>query len=307
LDGVRVGDALLAALGAIWQEQNPFFQWELSGSPSPTPDFKLPSLTAPSGVGADVTWDTFDSFDPSIIDDGVFDVAALDPQVAGYSAQQIADQTGFSAQGTVFETGDGRVGYADADRRSLNAQDGFITLPSSVLERQGFSVSSDIADLVNQVTVEFDGGVVTDSDDVSVGLFGPQQETLNTILADQSNAESLAAEYLLRHSAPSRILDELSLSLLNVDDSLRDELLTVNVNDAVAVTGLPSKVGFNLFQGFVEGYTFVFDRFDVRLRLNVSELFFSVGDPRWSQLADSLAWQDVGAGVTWEDSRSLVG
>jgi hypothetical protein len=96
------------------------------------------------------------------------------------------------------------------------------------------------------------------------------------------------------------------MSLLNPDGPTRDGLLAVNVNDAIAVTGIPSKAGLAQFQGFVEGLTFVASQFDVRLRLDVSELFFSVGDPRWSQIAGTLEWLDVGASTTWEDSRSLV-
>lgn len=306
LDGARVGSALLAGLGAVWNESNPFLQWEVDPVPPPTPDFKLPVLTDPSGVGVGVTWATFDAVDPALFDPGVFDVAALTAETAGYGAQDVVNTTGFSAQGIVFETGDGRVGYADANRRALNAQAGSVTIPIALLERDGFSVSSDIADLVNEVIVEFAGGVAIETDAISVGLFGPQSETLTTILADSTNAEQLAAEHLLRHSAPSRILDQVSLSLLNTDGTLRDDLLAVNVNDAVALTGVPGKVGFTQFQGFVEGLTFTFDRFDVRLRLDVSELFFSVGEPRWAQLAASLVWNDVSATVRWEDSRSLV-
>ena len=306
LDGARVAAALTAGLGATWQETNPFLQWQLAGSPTPTPDYKLPGLSDPSEVDPAATWATYDAVDPSLIDDGVFNVAALPVADAGYGAQSVVNETAFSAEGILFETADGRVGYADADRRALNAGAGYLELPAAVLERDGFSLSSDLSDLVNQVIVEYAGGAVTESDSISIGLYGTQERTLSTVLADLSNAETLAAAYLLRHSLPSRILDQLSMSLLNPDGPTRDGLLAVNVNDAIAVTGIPSKAGLAQFQGFVEGLTFVASQFDVRLRLDVSELFFSVGDPRWSQIAGTLEWLDVGASTTWEDSRSLV-
>lgn len=306
LDGARVGAALIAGLGATWQETNPFLQWQLAVPPAPTPDYKLPVLSDPSEVDSSVTWATYDAVDPALVDDGVFDVAALAAADAGYSAQTVVNETAFSAEGIVFETADGRVGYADADRRALNAGAGYLSLPADVLDRDGFSLSSDLSDLVNQVVVEYEGGAVTDSDATSIGLYGTQERTIKTILSDVSNAETFASEYLVRHSTPSRVLDQLSLSLLNPADGVRDGLLSVNVNDAIAVTGVPSRVGLAQFQGFVEGLSFTLDRFDVRLRLDVSELFFSVGDPRWSQIAGTLEWNDVGAAVRWEDSRSLV-
>ena len=51
--------------------------------------------------------------DPSIIDAGVFQIAALGTADAGYSALSLLTGAAQSAEGVVFETRDGKIGYAD--------------------------------------------------------------------------------------------------------------------------------------------------------------------------------------------------
>jgi hypothetical protein len=103
-----------------------------------------------------VTWATVDpGFDPALIDGGVYGLVALGSADAGYSALQVVQDAGASAKGLLFETADGFVGYADADRRPANAAAGFLDVPFAVLDVGGVSVSSSLADLTNRVSVEY--------------------------------------------------------------------------------------------------------------------------------------------------------
>ena len=91
--------------------------------------------------------------DPTIIDDGVFDLAALEADDAGYGALELLRESAASAQGVVFETPDGRVGYENADRRFTEAD--FLQIPFGQVQVGGLSVSSALGDVTNVVTVEF--------------------------------------------------------------------------------------------------------------------------------------------------------
>jgi hypothetical protein len=171
---------------------------------------------------------------------------------------------------------------------------------------QGLRVLSQLADITNVVTVEFDGGAVTEQDTASIVEFGRYETDIRTQLANQSNAEVRAEEFLLRHAIPAVNLEELPVNLLAVGDSLRDGLLAAGPNDFVEVTGIPARVGFTSFRGFVEGLTFSVGEFEARLSLLVSDRRLSVGSQRWGQVADTIAWQDVDATLVWQDAREVT-
>jgi hypothetical protein len=152
LDGARVSAAVSAGLSSAWEE--------------------VGSVTW-GGVDATLTYETFDpGVDLALIDAGVFQIAALGTADAGYNALQVAQDAATSAEGVLFETGDGFIGYADSDRRFTSALAGFDDLPFDQVSAGGVSVSQKFADVTNRVTVEFDGGAVTRTSIQSVSDFG---------------------------------------------------------------------------------------------------------------------------------------
>jgi hypothetical protein len=287
LDGDRVRRAVELGLAQQWEE--------------------VPFSVTWASVGTAVTWETWDGeYDSALIDDGVFTLAALGSADGGYNALSVAQDAGFSGEGILFETAGGRVGYADADRRFANEQAGALEVPAGLLDVQGLRVLSQLADISNVVTVEFDGGAVTEQDTASIVEFGRYETDIRTQLANQSNAEVRAEEFLLRHAIPAVNLEELPVNLLSVGDGLRDGLLAAGPNDFVEVTGIPARVGFTSFRGFVEGLTFSVGEFEARLSLLVSDRRLSVGSQRWGQVADTIAWQDVDATLVWQDAREVT-
>lgn len=287
LDGERVRRAVELGLAQQWEE--------------------VPFATTWVSVGTAVTWETWDGqYDPALIDDGVFTLAALGSADGGYNALSVAQDAGFSGEGVLFETAGGRVGYADADRRFANEQAGALVVPAGQLDVQGLRVLSQLADISNVVTVEFDGGAVTEQDLDSIVEFGRYETDILTQLVDQSNAEVRAEEFLLRHALPAVNVEELPVNLLAVGDGLRDGLLAAGPNDFVEVTGVPARVGFTSFRGFVEGLTLSVGEFEARLSLLVSDRRLSVGSQRWGQVADTIAWQDVDATLVWQDAREVT-
>jgi hypothetical protein len=241
--------------------------------------------------------------DPSIIDAGVFQISALGTAEAGYSALSLLKETAQSAEGVIFETRDGKIGYADSDSRF--AETDFLTLPFSSVQVGGLSVASNLADITNVVTVEYEGGAVTETDEVSIGVFGEQDTRLTTSLALEATAEAFAELFLTRHSTPSISLGRLSFHLRNIDPDIREALLEANTNRGITLTGLPARLGFRTFTGFIEGIDLRFSEYDAEIGLLVSDLVLSTGDIRWSVVPPLLIWDDVDPTLEWQDARSL--
>jgi hypothetical protein len=241
--------------------------------------------------------------DPSIIDAGVFQIAALGTADAGYSALSLLTDTAQSAEGVVFETRDGKIGYADSDRRF--GETDFLELPFAQVQVGGLSVASNLADITNVVTVEFDGGAVTRTEDTSIDVFGEQDTRLSTSLALEATAEQFADLFLTRHSTPSISLGRLSFNLRNMDPDIREQLLEANTNRGIVLTGLPARLGFPRFTGFIEGIDLRFSEFEAEIGLLVSDAVLSTGDIRWSVVPATLIWDDVDATLEWQDARSL--
>ena len=282
-DGDRVLAAVSSGLAASWEEVGFDVSWS----------------------SVDTSFETFDGFDTALIDPGVYTLAALGSADGGYNALQVAQDAGFSGEGVLFETADGRIGYADADRRAANEVAGFLDIPTGQLAVDGLGVSQQLADITNRVTVEFDGGAVTDDDAFSIVQFGLFESQIKTDLVNQSNAEARASDFLFTHAAPQDVLDGLNINLLAVGTALRDALLDVNTNDAVSLSQVPSKVGFTRFEGFVEGLSLSVDSFRADLSLIVSDKSLSVGSIRFGQVGGTVTWDSVGTAVAWSDARSL--
>jgi hypothetical protein len=258
-----------------------------------------------------VTWETVDpGFDADLIDPGVFDLTALPAADSGYSALTVTSDAGQSAKGVLFETPSGFIGYADADRRPANLAAGPLQVPYQRVAADGLSFSSSLSDVTNRVTVEYGTDqAVTEEDTFSIGRFGLLHTTLDTILLNQTNAEARADDFLFAHSRPATELQQLTVNLRDdLPDTLRDNLLTVNTNAAVRVTGLPIKVGLGdtRFSGFVEGVRITVSDFEANLTLFVSDELLSFGSVLWGQVTATIDWQDVNATLTWADARRVT-
>jgi hypothetical protein len=280
-DGERIAAALEAGLGATWEEL-PYTAWE--------------------DIPAGLTWVTFSGgFDPDLIDPGLFDLIALDAQDGGYTALEVATEASRSGQGYLYETTDGLVGWENADERGTATD--FYDIPASLLLAADVSVRTSLADIVNQVDVTFDGGVATDSDADSIPIYGRWERRITTLLANQSNAEQYAADYIRRHAFPAVNLESVVIRLDGLDDTLADELLDLDLNGPVNLDDVPATFGLPFLPGFIEGLNWRIDAHRTELQLFVSDANLSTGDLRWSQIGSNLTWEDLPTTLTWQDWR----
>ena len=286
LDGDRILELVEAGLSASWEEVGG--TWATVREP-------------------DTTWATFDpDFDASRIDTpGVFDIAALPADPAGYNPLSQAYLTAISGRGVLFDTADGFIAYADADRRELAAQAGYLPLPAAALTAQ-LTTTSAASDIVNRVSVTFEGGAIIVEDTFSIISFGVLAREFQTNLADAGQATAWGVDYIEDHAGPIINLREVGIRLDGLTDgALRDALLAIDVGSPVVLEQLPATLGVTQLPAFVEGVNWLVDRDTVELRLNLSDAALSIGSIRWGLVPDTLRWEDVNATLTFEQARRL--
>jgi hypothetical protein len=285
-DGDRVEALMFEGLAATWEE------------------------TGGTWAQQSGTWETFDpGLDPNRIDQpGVFDLAALDPAVEGYNALSQSYLAAFSALGVLWDDREGFVAYADADRRvATDTADDYLTLPASILSSGQLSVQSFAGDITTSVAVEFAGGEVIVDDTAGFLTFGRLSRQFQTNLANLSNAGAWALRYLVGHAGPVVKLQSVTARLdILADDQLRDDLLELDVNDGIRLTGIPSTLGLTFRRTFLEGLSWSVDRERVAVALNLSDAALSIGFVRWSSVSGTLRWQDVDATLTWQDATTVT-
>jgi hypothetical protein len=252
-------------------------------------------------VESTTTWGTFDpGIDLDLIDQpGQFTIAALDPQPGGYAPLSQAYITAQSGRGIIFDTAEGFIEYADADRRPAAALAGYLPIPNDFINAGGLTFTSSQADVTNRVVVAFDGGTVTVTETESLLEYGLLTTVFDTNLASQTQAEEWASNYLEDHFRPVVKVSGLAIRLDGLDDVDRDAVLQLDVNSPVEVFGV------DRFPGFVEGLEWRINRDTATLALNVSDSELSIGAMRWGQVPDTLQWDDVAANLQWQDARSL--
>lgn len=255
-DGQRIAAAVLSS-GLRWEEVALTLEWD----------------------DAEGTWFFFGAPDVSLIDDGLSQIAALPVSSSRYNTLNVIQNASLDADGFLFESADGLVGYQNGDRRRERQNSTFAPFPADALDVEGFSVIQQLADITNRATVEFAGGTESASDAVSVTTFGLYESSIGTNLVMSQDAQTRAFERILRQSQPHSIVERLPFNLLSLSDSVRDAVLDVEQNDAVAITDVPARLGFTEFEGFVEGITLQITPFKASVVWNVSDRALSVAIP----------------------------
>lgn len=281
-DGERILDAVIGGLATAWEE---------TGG------------TWATVATSTTTWGGFDPIDETLIAPGLFDLGPLDPTAGGVSAYDAATAASFSGEGILYETGDGDVGWDNADSRGTDPT--YLDIPADLIRADGIRTDSTLSELVNRVEVLYDGGIVTAQEPDSIVLFGRYDRRIDTQLANEANAQVRADKFIDRHAFPLDNLQTVTIRVDGLPDVTADGLIGLKVNDPVQLVGLPDTLTVTSLPGFVEGIQYRIDPFRFEMTLNVSDAQLSVGDSRWSQVPASLQWAQVDDSLRWEDARRL--
>ena len=281
LEGVRIASLLTSGLGEQWAEQPLTQQWQQ--------------------VDAAKTWGDYGP-DPSIIDDGLYLVEPLTDVPTGVTGQ--VNLAAFSGGGVVYETGDGRVGYADSTRRQGASLGAPLVLDAPDVLAVSALANAALDDLVNQTNLTWSGGTVTYTAADSVAEYGFYVQDVTTILDDSGDAVEFAERYTALQALPApQLQGPLRVRIDSVADSLADDLLETTVNDYLQVTNVPTSVlAGGEFLGFVEGINFELSDTFANVELFASDERYSIYQTRWADIPDTATWGDVVATLQWQNA-----
>lgn len=207
------------------------------------------------------------------------------------------------ANGYIYETTDGKVGFANESRRTIDvAANGYMNIPENYILWRSISSNKSIGDILNSITISYKANAtVTASDATSEGLYGPLEASINTELEHMAEAQLLADKYVALRSVPRLNMSSFTVQLdsPNVSSADLDELLQMTMGKAVSIENLPVPLIPTNYYGFVEGWILQVTRNQATISLTTSESSYSIQPTRWQNVSGTLTWNTVGSTVQW--------
>lgn len=243
---------------------------------------------------AGVTIDVVDS-------PGIYELAAI----AAFNADAYSTAAKYAnmANGYIYETTDGKVGFANESRRTADVTaNGYMAIPENYILWRSVSSSKSLADILNQITLTYtSNGSVTSSDATSQGLYGLLGATITTELHNVSEAQELADKYIALRRVPRINMSAFTIQLdsPNVSSANLDALLQMKMGKAISISGLPVPLISTNYYGFVEGWNLQVSRNQAAISLITSDSSYSIQPTRWQDVSATLTWATVGATVQW--------
>ena len=284
LDGERMQRILEEALYTQWQD--------------------LPNTLTWSEVSNTQEWSNYGVQDIDVIDDGRYDILARTAEVV--NAFDLASQTASDGIGYLYETTDGKIGYAGAERRTSTFGSNQIELDADLLNTTGLSTRLSTADIINSVYLTYDDpeASVTAVNNQSIEDYGLIETQVSTQLADSGQATEQAVRLAALRGTPLESFDSLNINLANpnLGNTERDLLLGVSMDTSIKLTNLPTGFIFNdTFEGFVEGWTYFLSQNSLELEMLVSNSVYSAFEVQWEDYNPTTQWQNLSASLTWND------
>jgi hypothetical protein len=294
-DGDRIYKILYEAFVTAWEDVAPTLTWQ-----------ELPAIT---------TWENYEGVNQALIDNLAADISQPgDFELQSYSdgradALTLAQDAAQSARGYLYEGRDGQL-YYDAYSDRVNYVP--ITLTANDLLADGLRQAAQWSEIVNDVTITYTpstgggggggggpgpGGItsatVSAADAQSQFTFGLLSGGKSTSLANQTDAERQAEDYLASRAYPRTFPEDLTVPLHSptVSDATRDALITMEVSRAVYTQALPAVFG-GTFDGFIEGIKWNLTRYTATITLVCSAQSETYPHQIWLQIPPLLTWAE---------------
>jgi hypothetical protein len=125
--------------------------------------------------------------------------------------------------------------------------------------------------------------------------------SLATELHNASDAQVQADRYVLLRAYPRTSLSSFTIPVNspNVSDSNRDKFINMAMGEPIQITSLPTGIKNTTYRGFVEGYSFSINQYEMIMNLITTDYTYSITPTRWQDVSASLQWSGVGATVQW--------
>jgi hypothetical protein len=242
---------------------------------------------------AGVTIDTVDS-------PGIYEFAHTGAFVA--DAYSTAAKYASMANGYIYETADGEVGFANESRRSVDVTaNGYMTIPENYILWRSVSSNKSLGDILNSINLTWKSGTKTSSDATSIANYGLLGASITTELEHAAEAQELADKYVALRRVPRLNMSSFTIQLdsPNVSSADLDKFLQMTMGEAIEINDLPVPLIPTNYYGFVEGWILQVTRNQAAISLTTSESSYSIQPTRWQDVSAALAWNAVGAAVQW--------
>jgi hypothetical protein len=217
-------------------------------------------------------------------------------------AYSIAASTAQQAFGYIYETNLGKVGFANESRRTNDAKaNGYTVIPNNHILWGNVSSQKTLADILNNLTLTYNSGTKTATDATSISDFGQVDGSISTTLHNAADAQTQADRYVTLRAYPRTSLSSFTIPVNspNVSDALRDFYISMSMGEPIQITTLPIALKNTTYRGFVEGYSFSINQFEMIVTLNTTDYTYSFTPTRWQDVSASLTWNGVGSAVQW--------
>ena len=207
------------------------------------------------------------------------------------------------ALGYLYETTDGKVGYANESHRFLEVGvTGYFEIPLSYILGQGVSSDRSLNDITNSILLSYKANATKSaSDATSIAAFGLQAASISTELENAVEAEYQAERYIGLRANPNTNLSTFTIPLDSptLSSADLDELLAIYMGKAIEILDLPTTILHTVYRGFVEGWTITLNRYQAALTLNTTDSSLSIPPTRWQDVSALLQWEDVDPTLQW--------
>jgi len=228
-----------------------------------------------------------------------FEARAADPADAYSLAAKYAQQ----AFGYIYETTNGKVGYANESHRLNYVQDyGYFNLDLSYIQSSGIQSNKTVSDILNSIILTYKSNAQkTASDLASIAIYGEIAGSVTTELENGTEAQYQADRYITLRANPRTNLSAFAIQLDStlLSDSDRNTLIEVFMGMAIRIAGLPTAIKNSTYSGFVEGWVLSFNRYQANLLMTTTDAAYSIPPTRWQDVDPATMWSMVGATITW--------
>jgi hypothetical protein len=218
----------------------------------------------------------------------------------------IASQIANSAFGYIYEDNEGNIGYADADhRQTYLIANGYVDLSANNAIGSGLRTTTKAADIRNDIFINYGnnfGSQKTATSVSSIALYGYKSESINSVIHSAVDAQEVADRYISLRAFPQPIFDSITFPITNpeIDNSDRDNLLSVFMGMPLNIADLPTQINNGEFSGYVEGWRWSTRFNELFLTINLSPVSFSQVAMRWNSVPVGERWNTLSPTLTWE-------
>lgn len=261
-----------------------------SGYPKEYDDDRITNILTEAGVTIDVV-DT----------PGVYEFTAM--AHTSTDAYSLASKYAQMALGYIYETPDGKVGYANESHRLNDVQDnGYFNIPPNYILAAGLSSNSTLNDIANDIILSYKANAtVTATDASSIAIYGRQAASIATELEQGAQAQFQIDRYIALRAYAQTSLSSFTVQLDSsfVSGADLDVFLNMYMGKPITITGLPIPIIHTVYQGFVEGWILTFNQYQAAITLTTTDTALSIPPTRWQDVSPTQRWVDVSGTVQW--------